>query len=71
MLFLKSYPLKNGRPQLRLWNKETLYPEKFFSLRLTAVNFKKNCFLGTTTLDRTHFLFAAISLGFLYIFQYL
>ena len=40
--FLKKlYPLRNGRPQLLLWNKETLYTKKNFFLRLNAVTFKE------------------------------
>ena len=33
--------MRNGWPQLLLWNKETLYPEKNCSLRLKAVTFKE------------------------------
>ena len=45
------YPLRNGWPQLLLWNKETLYPEKNWFLRLNAVTFKefffKNNYFGS------------------------
>ena len=39
--FKKPYSLRNGWPQLLLWNKETLHPEKSCSLRLKAVTFKE------------------------------
>ena len=41
LFFKKVYPLRNGWPQLLLWNKETLHPEKNCCLWLNAVNFKK------------------------------
>ena len=45
VLFLKkTYSLRDGWPQLLLWNKETLYPEKNCSLRLNAVTLKENFF---------------------------
>ena len=44
LFFKKVYPLRNGWPQLLLWNKETLHPEKNCRLWLNAVNFKKNFF---------------------------
>ena len=40
-LLKKPYPLRNEWPQLLLWNKEKLYPEKNCSLRLNAVTFKE------------------------------
>ena len=48
-------------------NRETLYSESNYSLRLNTVTYKEKMFLGITTLDHSLFLWAAISLIFLYI----
>ena len=58
-------------PQVLLWNKERLYPEKNCFLRLNAETYKEKHFLWTTTLGHTLFSGAAISLKFLYICQWL
>ena len=39
--------MRNERPQLLLWNKETLNPEKIFSLRLYTVTYKEKYFSRT------------------------
>ena len=64
------YPLKNGWPQLLLWNKETLYSEKILFPAIKQSNLQgKNVFSGTTTLDHSLYLWAAISLRFSYIYH--
>ena len=68
-LLKETYPLRNGWPELLSWNKETLHSEKNCSLRLSAVTFQEIFFSGTTTLNCSLFLWAAISLEFLYICQ--
>ena len=42
------YPLRNEWPQLLLWDKETLYPEKNCSLRLNTVTYKAKHFTRTS-----------------------
>ena len=64
--FKKTLSIEVSIAATILWNKETLYPEKTYFLRLNAVTFKE-IFLGTTTSDRSLSLWAAISLGILYI----
>ena len=71
VLFKKNtYPSWNWWPQLLLWNKERFFPEKNCSLRLKAATIKE-IFLGITVFDRSLFLWAALSLGYLNIFQYM
>ena len=62
-------PLRNGWPQLLSWQRNTVPWKKLFPATKRSNRRGKSYFLGTTTLDHSLFLWASVSLRFLYICQ--
>ena len=50
-------PLRNGSPQLLLWNKETLFSERTCSLQLITITYKEKLFLRNNCSTLGHSLF--------------
>ena len=62
-------PLRNGWPQLLSWQRNTVPWKKLFPATKRSNLQGKSYFLGTTTLHHSLFLWASVSLRFLYICQ--